>query len=214
MHSRAIALAVAALFLANYECVYSFSVGSTRFIKSDFLHSTKLNLVSRSAACKDAKRSKSNQVMCNVKGGGSKEKPKWELSRFVSTFTFFNGNPLARIFPFLSSKSSLPRPLPKNVNRNEIILWDFTSLSQVFLFPKIRAASLFCAPGRLNHHRNQDKFQELMAPLDDVVMGGVSQSYVTLSDNGAFMAGTTSSRNNGGFCSCRSPRRRPLPRSG
>ncbi len=56
----------------------------------------------------------------------------------------------------------------------------------------------------------QDEFRELMAPLDDVVMGGVSQSFVTLSDDGASMTGTTSARNNGGFCSCRSPRS-PLP---
>lgn len=42
-----------------------------------------------------------------------------------------------------------------------------------------------------------------MAPLDDVVMGGVSQSFVAQSESGGFLTGTTSSRNNGGFCSCR-----------
>ncbi len=142
MKSRIFALALAALSIANFERVYSYSAGtSTRILRSGFVYSSKLNIVR-----KDTKRTESNQVLCNVKGGGSEVKTKWEFSRFASTFTFFNGNPLARIFPFLGSKTSLPRPLPKNINRNEIILWDFANLSQ-------------------------DEFRELMAPLDDVVMG-------------------------------------------
>jgi hypothetical protein len=145
MKSRIFALA---LTLASFECVYSFSaVPSTHLIKSDFLHSSKLSLVSRSgAAFKDSKRTESNQVMCKAKGGGSEVKTNWDFSRFASTFTFFNGNPLGRILPFLKSKTSLPRPLPKNINRNEIILWDFASLSQVFLFT---TAASPCSPGRL-----------------------------------------------------------------
>ncbi len=141
LESRIFALAVAALAVANFELVYSFRAGTSTFlIKSDFLHSSKLNLVSRSGA-----KDRMQTVTCNAKGGGSEVKTNWDFSRFASTFTFFNGNPLGRIFPFLNSKTSLPRPLPKNINRNEIILWDFSSLSQV----SPQQLLLFCAPGRL-----------------------------------------------------------------
>jgi hypothetical protein len=131
MKSRSFVLACAALSLANFACVRSFNTAtSIRLIKSGFLDSSRLN--ARGATFRDAKRTSSNQLRCKVKDGASELKTSWDFSRFASTFTFFNGNPLGRIFPFLGSKTSLPRPLPKNVNRNEIILWDFASLTQVF----------------------------------------------------------------------------------
>ncbi len=137
LKSRIFVLAIAVLTVANLDLAYSFSAGTiTRLIKSDFLHSSKLNLVSRRGAT-DTKQKESNQLMCSAKGGGSDVKTNWDFSRFASTFTFFNGNPLGRILPFLKSKTSLPRPLPKNINRNEIILWDFAGLSQVFPFTSV-----------------------------------------------------------------------------
>ncbi len=68
------------------------------------------------------------------KADGNELATSWELSRFASTFTFFNGNPLGRIFPFLGSKTSVPRPTPQNINSKEIVLWDFANLSQAKLY--------------------------------------------------------------------------------
>ena len=77
-------------------------------------------------------RPKPNPIVVTAKDQTSEIKKNWEFSRFASTFTFFNGNPLARILPFINSKSSVPRPTTQKINSKEIILWDFAKLTQVF----------------------------------------------------------------------------------
>jgi len=103
----------------------------------------------------------------------------WNFGRFVQTFGFFNGNPLLKLIPFMPSGApSVPQPAPVTVSGNELALWSFEGM-------------------------DQRSFDKIWAPLDDVVMGGVSVSNVKLAEHGATLSGETSSRNNGGFCSAR-----------
>ena len=108
-----------------------------------------------------------------------KAEDAWNVGRFAKTFGFFNGNPLLKLIPFVPSTApSVRLPAPVVVSDNELLLWSFDGL-------------------------DSQRFGELWAPLDDVVMGGVSVSNIALAAHGATLSGETSSRNNGGFCSAR-----------
>lgn len=103
----------------------------------------------------------------------------WNVGRFAKTFTFFNGNPILKLIPFVPSGSpSVPRPDPVQLSSSETVVWDFASLDSA-------------------------AFASLWAPLDDVVMGGGSASAISQAEHGATLAGVTSSLNSGGFCSAR-----------
>eukprot|EP00286_Rhodomonas_abbreviata_P002472 CAMPEP_0181344478 /NCGR_PEP_ID=MMETSP1101-20121128/32196_1 /TAXON_ID=46948 /ORGANISM="Rhodomonas abbreviata, Strain Caron Lab Isolate" /LENGTH=234 /DNA_ID=CAMNT_0023456287 /DNA_START=191 /DNA_END=895 /DNA_ORIENTATION=+ len=103
----------------------------------------------------------------------------WNLGRFAKTFTFFNGNPLLKLVPFAPSGApSVRRPEPTIATSAETTIFDFGSL-------------------------DKREFEALWAPLDDVVMGGVSASQIVQAEHGATLSGVTSSKNNGGFCSAR-----------
>jgi len=103
----------------------------------------------------------------------------WNFGRFAKTFGFFNGNPLLKLIPFApSGEPSVKQPDPV-VSGNELVLWNFQGM-------------------------DKREFENMWAPLDDVVMGGVSVSNIKLAEHGATLVGETSSRNNGGFCSARS----------
>lgn len=103
----------------------------------------------------------------------------WNFRRFATTFGFFNGNPLLKLIPFApKGPPSVRQPTAVAVSDKEVVLWSFEQL-------------------------DARRFAEMWAPLDDVVMGGVSVSNVQLSGDGAVLLGETSSRNNGGFCSAR-----------
>jgi len=76
----------------------------------------------------------------------------WNFGRFAKTFGFFNGNPLLKLIPFVPSGSpSVPQPAAVAAG-NELILWNFEGM-------------------------DQRTFNNMWAPLDDVVMGGVSIRY-------------------------------------
>uniref|UniRef100_A0A7S0W1H8 NADH:ubiquinone oxidoreductase intermediate-associated protein 30 domain-containing protein n=1 Tax=Hemiselmis tepida TaxID=464990 RepID=A0A7S0W1H8_9CRYP len=99
----------------------------------------------------------------------------WNFRRFAKTFTRFNGLPF--LGP-LGRAATVPQPAPEQ-RGNDAVLWGFGGISQA-------------------------EFDELWAPLDDVVMGGVSVSDISRTPDGkALLKGVTSSRNNGGFCSAR-----------
>mmetsp|Transcript_33099 Transcript_33099/g.83517 ORF Transcript_33099/g.83517 Transcript_33099/m.83517 type:complete len:274 (-) Transcript_33099:118-939(-) len=99
----------------------------------------------------------------------------WNFRRFARTFTRFNGVPF--LGP-LGKAASVPQPAPA-IQGSDAVLWGFAGMSQ-------------------------SEFGDLWAPLDDVVMGGVSVSEVSRTPDGkALLKGVTSSRNNGGFCSAR-----------
>jgi len=103
----------------------------------------------------------------------------FEWGRFAKTLTFFNGNPLLKLVGFAKTPS-VPRPEPtqNGVFGRETVLWGFDDMTDA-------------------------QFAALWAPLDDVVMGGVSSSEIVRAPHGATLRGATSSRNNGGFCSAR-----------
>ena len=74
----------------------------------------------------------------------------WNVGRFARTFGFFNGNPLLKLIPFAPSGApSVAQPPPRAVSSAELALWQFEGLNKV-------------------------AFENMWAPLDDVVMGGVS----------------------------------------
>lgn len=56
----------------------------------------------------------------------------WNVGRFAKTFGFFNGNPLMKLIPFVSSDApSVPQPPPVAVSTAELVLWNFEGLDQV-----------------------------------------------------------------------------------
>lgn len=73
----------------------------------------------------------------------------WNLGRFAKTFGFFNGNPLMRLIPFVSSDvPSVAQPPPVAVSTAELVLWNFEGLDQVdFATRKRGPATLPCAAG-------------------------------------------------------------------
>jgi hypothetical protein len=74
----------------------------------------------------------------------------WNFGRFARTFGFFNGNPLLKLIPFAPSDApSVAQPPPRAVSSAELALWQFEGLDKT-------------------------AFENMWAPLDDVVMGGVS----------------------------------------
>ena len=155
----ALRLVAAALVL---DCVHGFS-------------GLKLPSLQRARVAGQGRRGDGN---CSPVMQGAEE--SWNLGRFAKTFSFFNGNPLLKLIPFVPSKEpSVRQPPPVSVSSKELVLWRFDGTDKT-------------------------TFDNMWAPLDDVVMGGVSVSSIKLADHGATLAGETSSRNNGGFCSARS----------
>jgi hypothetical protein len=69
----------------------------------------------------------------------------------------------------------------------------------------INAADLLNRPGQLifDFTNPTSDLKEVWGALDDVVMGGVSQSSIRLNGNGAVFSGTVSTANSGGFVSIR-----------
>jgi hypothetical protein len=105
------------------------------------------------------------------------DRTSWDLGRFVQTLTYFD------VIPGLSWIKNMfqPSPLPPSPPVQ-------ASLSgHRMLFDFRRAANL----------------EQTWGAVDDVVMGGVSQSQVTASPEGAIFAGVVSTQNSGGFASVR-----------
>ncbi len=98
---------------------------------------------------------------------------KWELNRFWETLTFFETVPLWSKLKSMFFGSSCPPP--PDIQQETVI--DFTT-------PVTTLA-------------------EMWGALDDVVMGGVSQSSVEQNHSGALFTGFVSTANSGGFASVR-----------
>jgi hypothetical protein len=118
-----------------------------------------------------------------------KKRSQWDAGRFWQTLTYFE------VVPFLSCWQRLftgkKRDISQNTGKNmqtifvadangdgkQKVLFDFTNLSA--------------------------EIKETWGAVDDVVMGGVSESSIRLRDNKAIFSGIVSTDNNGGFASVR-----------
>jgi Complex I intermediate-associated protein 30 (CIA30) len=116
------------------------------------------------------------------------DRTSWDVGRFVQTLTYFD------VIPGLSWIQNMfqsPPPAP------------------IFPAPNLQASvsghrMLFDFRQTANQAASQAaSLEQTWGAVDDVVMGGVSQSQVTASPEGARFAGTVSTQNSGGFASVR-----------
>lgn len=102
---------------------------------------------------------------------------QWNPSRFVKTLSYFG------VLPCLSNLSWWQRLVG-----NPITAPPMTPLNNRVLF---------------NFTQATEDIQRIWGALDDVVMGGVSESGVRLGASGAIFSGNVSTANSGGFASIR-----------
>lgn len=113
------------------------------------------------------------------------DRTSWDLGRFVQTLTYFD------VIPGLSWIQNMFQPQPPP--------------APIFPAPNLQA--------NLSGHRMLFDFrqsasqtanlEQTWGAVDDVVMGGVSQSQVIATPDGAQFAGIVSTQNSGGFASVR-----------
>ncbi|PSN17889.1 complex I intermediate-associated protein 30 (CIA30) [filamentous cyanobacterium CCP5] len=104
---------------------------------------------------------------------------RWNPGRFVQTLDFFDSIPIVSTLKQMVSGSDAPTPPPLQSG----ILFDFSK-------PDANAVAIW-------------------GPLDDVVMGGVSDSGFRLEADYAVFTGTVSTANSGGFASVRTRNFKP-----
>jgi hypothetical protein len=110
----------------------------------------------------------------------SNQRQGWDLGRFVQTLAYFESIPVVSDIQRMFQPQQ-PPPSPSVIvqaNGNSVV-FDF-----------------------VNGNANQDLAQTWGA-VDDVVMGGVSNSQVVASPQGAIFTGNVSTDNSGGFASVR-----------
>lgn len=98
----------------------------------------------------------------------------WDGKRLIETLSYF------RVIPFIGTLSWLAPVVPMNIiNLNAVspLLFDFRD-------PRL-------------------DLRETWGAIDDVVMGGVSESQMTLENGAALFSGVVSTANSGGFASVR-----------
>ena len=103
----------------------------------------------------------------------SPKQPKWNPSRLFQTLAFFESIPVISQINRMFFGSTPPPPPQPSQN----ILFNFS--------------------------QSQSNVKEIWGSLDDVVMGGVSQSLVEIDDSGLVFTGNVSTQNSGGFASIR-----------
>jgi Complex I intermediate-associated protein 30 (CIA30) len=109
------------------------------------------------------------------------DRASWDLGRFVQTLTYFD------VIPGLSWFQNMFQPQP--------------APAPVFPAPNLQAN--LSGHRMLFDFRQAASLEQTWGAVDDVVMGGVSQSQVTASPEGARFAGIVSTQNSGGFASVR-----------
>lgn len=110
---------------------------------------------------------------------------RWDLSRFIQTLSYFGAVPfLSRIDWFQQWFGNCPDP---TVDSSRLItMTDPTHPGLIFDFTQ-----------------PSQPLSEIWGALDDVVMGGVSQSGIQLGPAAAAFSGNVSTANSGGFASVR-----------
>ncbi|WAL61190.1 CIA30 family protein [Thermocoleostomius sinensis] len=116
----------------------------------------------------------------------NQQSTQWDLGRFVKTLSYFGA------IPFLSDLDWFQQWLGSRAHPSV----DSTALSKSnSSMPTHKLIFDFTQPS--------SDLGEVWGALDDVVMGGVSQSGLQLGAAGAFFSGTVSTANSGGFASVR-----------
>ncbi len=102
---------------------------------------------------------------------------QWDFNRFVQTLDYFEAIPIVSWL----QKQFQPRPTPqadlKTATETDMILFDFSNGSI--------------------------EIRNTWGALDDVVMGGVSDSTIRIENGAAIFSGNVSTANSGGFASVR-----------
>jgi len=127
-----------------------------------------------------------------------KAQEAWNLGRFVKTLAYFG------VIPFLSDNSWFQNIMGNPVNSkldgkalaNSKILGNQSNIN---FERKLLPQNLIL----FNFLENTQNIQNTWGSIDDVVMGGVSQSNITISESGAIFSGAVSTANSGGFASIR-----------
>lgn len=121
---------------------------------------------------------------------------RWDLGRFVKTLSYFGAVPgLSNLDWFQRWFGNRPHP---TVDSATLAYHQPTSTSSqpTESMPSVHKMIFdFTQPS--------SDIQAIWGALDDVVMGGVSQSGIQLGADGAYFSGTVSTANSGGFASVR-----------
>ncbi|WP_246828902.1 CIA30 family protein [Synechococcus sp. PCC 7502] len=122
----------------------------------------------------------------------------WHLGRFVKTLAYFG------VIPILSDniwfQTIMGNPALNNLDSKayaDPIILDKYAVTSPGIKPLSSNLSLF------NFRDPSKNSQDAWGAIDDVVMGGVSQSNITVSSSGAIFSGVVSTANSGGFASVR-----------
>lgn len=120
---------------------------------------------------------------------------RWDLARFVKTLSFFGAFPLFSDFNWFQRWFG-NRPHPTV---------DSTSLTYGEPASTVTGTEPMPSIHRMifNFTQSSSDISNIWGALDDVVMGGVSQSSIQLSAVGLVFSGTVSTANSGGFASVR-----------
>jgi hypothetical protein len=140
------------------------------------VHFTKIQFL---AECRDPHEVKENFVKVTTAAvyqhveSMTKTSSQWDISRFIKTLSFFGSIPIVSQVNTMFFGSSTPPP------------------------PQPALNSL------MNFAETQNYTTQIWGPLDDVVMGGVSQSQAQATSEGLLFTGLVSTQNSGGFASIR-----------
>ncbi|MBD3886957.1 CIA30 family protein [Phormidium tenue FACHB-886] len=117
----------------------------------------------------------------------SQSSRQWDLGRFVKTLSYYGAVPLLSSFDWFQQwfgsrpdptvNTAMLKPIANPADPSRLVIFDFTKPSEAF--------------------------PEIWGALDDVVMGGVSQSGIQFGTAAAYFSGTVSTENSGGFASIR-----------
>jgi len=113
-----------------------------------------------------------------------------ELNRFVKTLAYFGVVPFLSNFDWFQQLLDVPPPL----------------YAKTMIISDRSAHPLPLFNFRTNTHFSSDlpqNLENIWGAVDDVVMGGVSQSFIKISEAGAIFSGIVSTANSGGFVSVR-----------
>ncbi|MGK7891808.1 MAG: CIA30 family protein [Leptolyngbyaceae cyanobacterium] len=120
------------------------------------------------------------------------ESSRWDLCRFLKTLAYFGA------IPVLSGIDWVQQQLGSQVNPTVDGGQQVRDAACIFDFRQIGANA-----GAERQTTLQATLREIWGAVDDVVMGGVSSSGISLVEGSALFAGTVSTANSGGFASVR-----------
>ncbi len=145
----------------------------------------------------------------------NQDSQSWDLKRFIKTLTYF------KVIPILSDSNwfqtlmgnPIDRPISKPISNN----WDGAIANRIEIDTKTTietstetkietntlAQNLTLFNFRELNSQDIQIAQNAWGAVDDVVMGGVSQSNISITDSGAIFSGIVSTANSGGFASVR-----------